>query len=54
MDNSIYTIMQNLKETKSSKDTKDIRYLGTISQDKETPNRKCYNYKRCICYDRCL
>lgn len=40
MDNSIYEVMNNLRNEKGSKDTQDIRFLGTISFDKEGPNRK--------------
>ncbi len=39
MKNDLYKIMENLKDEKSSKNTQDIRYLGTISLEENTPSR---------------
>lgn len=40
MEKDLYKIMQNLKEAKSSANTKDIMYIGTIQADDKTPNGK--------------
>ncbi len=40
MDTSIYKIMEKIKE-KTGSESSQISYLGTISLDEKSPNRKC-------------
>ena len=49
MDEELYKIMQELKEAKSNKEDSEVLYLGTITLNEATPNRKCNNNKRCNC-----
>ena len=38
MEPNLYKIMQELKEQKGTENNSDVRFLGTIVLDKETPN----------------
>jgi len=49
MDEQLYKIMEEIKSMKTNKtpdDKNDVRYLGTITIEESTPNRKYTNFKR--------
>lgn len=44
MDNELYRILEEIKSENASENTESIKYLGTISREKDTPNRESSNH----------
>ena len=52
MDNELYRILEEIKLEIASENTDGIKYLGTISREEDTPNRKGSSDERCYCRRR--
>lgn len=44
MDNELYRILEEIKNENALENTESIKYLGTISREEITPNRKSTNH----------